>query len=290
MKRLPEDHIFLIVPLLILGLIFLAACSTDSETTFTRIKKEGVIRVGFANDIPYGYKTPEGKLTGEAPEIARKVLAKMGINKIEGVFVEFGSLIPALKAGRFDMIAAGMFILPERCREIAFSEPTYSIGQAFLVRAENPKKLHSYEDVVNNPDAILCVMEGAAEVGYARAIGIPDSRTFTVPDTPTGFDAVRLGRADALALTSLSIQKLVDSANDPTIERAHPFKDPVVNGKTIRGYGAFGFRKEDRDLLEEFNLHLKAFIGTKEHSDIVKPFGFTELPGNVTTADLCKSK
>ena len=288
MKRLPKDHIFLIISLLIIGFIFLAACSTDSETTFARIKKEGVVRVGFANDIPYGYKTPEGKLTGEAPEIARKVLAKMGIHKIEGVFTEFGSLIPALKAGRFDMIAAGMFILPERCREIAFSEPTYNIGQAFLIRAGNPKRLHSYEDVAKNPDAILCVMEGAAEGGYARATGIPDSRIFTVPDTPTGLDAVRLGHADALALTSLSIQKLVDSANDPTIERARPFKDPVINGKTIRGYGAFGFRKEDRDLLEEFNKHLKAFIGTKEHFETVKPFGFTELPGKITTVDLCK--
>ena len=118
MKRLPKDHIFIKVFLLILGFIFLAACSTNSETTFARIKKEGVVRVGFANDIPYGYKTPEGKLTGEAPEIARKVLAKMGIHKIEGIFVEFGSLISALKAGRFDMIAAGMFILPERCREM----------------------------------------------------------------------------------------------------------------------------------------------------------------------------
>ena len=131
-------------------------------------------------------------------------------------------------------------------------------------------------------------MEGAAEGGYARATGIPDARIFTVPDTPTGLDAVRLGRADALALTSLSIQKLVDSANDPTLERARSFKDPVINGKTIRGYGAFGFRKEDRNLFEEFNKHLKAFIGTKEHLETVKPFGFTEFPGNITTADLCQ--
>jgi len=288
MSRFSKNQFFLKAFLLFLALVFLIACSKDSETTFERIKKEGAVRIGFANDIPYGYKTPAGKLTGEAPEIARKVLAEIGIHKIEGIFTEFGSLISALKAGRFDMIAAGMFILPERCREIAFSEPTYSIGQAFLIKAGNPKRLHSYEDVAKNPDAILCVMEGAAEGGYARATGIPDSRIFTVPDTPTGLDAVRLGRADALALTSLSIQKLVDSANDPTIDRARPFKDPVINGKTIRGYGAFGFRKEDRDLLEEFNKHLKAFIGTKEHFEKVKPFGFTEFPENITTADLCQ--
>jgi len=288
MSRFPKNQSFQKAYLLIIGLIFLIACSADSETTFERIKREGVFRVGYANDIPFGHATPDGKLTGEAPEIARKVFAKMGIYRIEGVLIEFGSLIPALKAGRFDIIAAGMFVTPERCKEIAFSEPTYSIGQAFLVKAGNPKKLHSYKDVKKNHEAILCVMEGAVEGGYARAVGIPESRIITVPDTPTGLSAVKAGRADALALTTISIQNLVNSVTYSSIERARPFDDPVINGKTIRGYGAFGFRKEDNDFLEEFNKHLKEFIGTKEHLETVKPFGFTELPGKITTVDLCK--
>jgi polar amino acid transport system substrate-binding protein len=247
--------------------------------------------VGYANDIPFGHATADGKLTGEAPEIVRKILSRMGIGKIEGVLVEFDSLIPALKAGRFDMIAAGMFIIPERCREIAFSEPTFRLGQAFLVKKGNPLNLHRYEDVAKNPNAILCVMKGAVEGSYARAVGIPESRIFIVPDTPSGLVAVKNGVADALALTSLSIQNLVSTANDPGIERAQPFSDPVIQGKAIRGYGAFGFRKDDRAFLDEFNKHLKEFIGTKEHLETVQPFGFTEteLPGQVTTAELCNS-
>ncbi len=284
-----KDHNFLIVGFVIIGFSFIIfSCSPDAETTLSRIKRDGVLRVGFANDIPYGYKTAEGKLTGEAPEIAKKVLSEMGIHEIEGVFTEFGSLISGLKAGRFDMIAAGMFILPKRCMDIAFSEPTYSVGQAFLVRAGNPKKLYSYEDVAKHPNAKLCIMKGAAELEYAQKIGIPDFRTVQVPDPSSGLDAIQHGHADALALTSLTIQKIIDSSNDPTIERAQPFKDPVINGKTIRGYGAFGVRKEDRDFLYEFNNHLKKFIGTKEHHDLVKPFGFTEFPNNITTADLCR--
>ncbi|WP_205749351.1 ectoine/hydroxyectoine ABC transporter substrate-binding protein EhuB [Desulfopila sp. IMCC35008] len=288
MKKIFRGHNFPIMVLLIIGFsIIFYSCSQEPESTLSRIKKEGVLRVGFANDIPYGYKTAEGKLTGEAPEITKKILSEMGVHKIEGVFTEFGSLISGLKAGRFDMIAAGMFILPKRCKEISFSEPTYSVGQAFLVRAGNPKKLYSYEDVAKNPKAILCVMKGAAEMGYAQAIGVPESRILEVPDSSSGLDAVRGGHADALALTSLSIQRIIDSSNDSTVERAQPFKDPLINGKVVRGYGAFGFRKEDRKLLYEFNNHLKKFIGTKEHHDLVKPFGFTEFPNNITAADLC---
>ena len=279
--------ILCIVVLLVLGLGFLLSGSSNSGTTLERLKKEKTIRVGFINEVPFGHMTPEGKLTGEAPEIARKILAKMGIHNIEGVFIEFGSLIPALKAGRFDMIATGMFITPERCREIAFSEPTFMIGQAFLVKSGNPKNLHSFLDVKNNPDVVLSFIQGAVEGEYARAAGIPDSRIVPVPDNLTGAAAVREGSADVLSLPSLFISNLIKSLNDPGIERAEPFQDPIINGKTVRGYGAFGFRKEDTAFYKEFNEHLKKFIGGKEHLRIMKNFGFTKLPGKITAEDLC---
>lgn len=266
------------------------SCFHAKETTLNRIKRAGVIRVGFANDVPYAYVDAEVRLTGEAPEVARKVLASMGINKIEGVYTEFGSLIADLKAGSFDMIAAGMFITPERFKEINFSEPTYCIGQAFLVMAGNPKDLHGYEDVANKPGVILVVMEGAVEGDYARAVGIPESQIVTVPDPPTGLVAVKTGNADALALTSPAINELVKGDKDSTVEMAQPFTNPVINGKEILGYGAFGFRKEDSPLLKEFNKHLKAFIGAEEHLETVRPFGFTEneLPGNITAEELVR--
>jgi polar amino acid transport system substrate-binding protein len=268
--------------------VFLASCWFE-DTTLERVQREGVIRLGYANDIPFGYSTPAGKLTGEAPEVASEILSSMGIHRVEGFFTEFASLIPDLKAGRFDMIAAGMFVLPKRCEEISFSEPTYKIGQAFLVKAGNPKGLHGYEDIAGDPDAKLAIMEGAAERGYALATGVSESQIVTVPDTPSGVSAVREQRADALALTSLSIGNLVRSANDPGLERAHPFRNPVIGGRSVFGYGAFGFRKKDRDLLEAFNKHLTAFLGTEQHMEMVKPFGFTEFPQGVTTAELCRN-
>ncbi len=55
------------------------------------------------------------------------------------MLTEFGSLIPGLQAGRFDIIAAGMFVNPKRCEQVQFSEPTYGIGQAFLVAEGQPE-------------------------------------------------------------------------------------------------------------------------------------------------------
>lgn len=256
-----------------------------------RIEKEGYVRIGFANEPPFGFATSAGAIAGEAPEIARAVLDRMGLQnvKMEGVVTEFGSLIPGLIANRFDMIAAGMFVRPARCEQIAFSEPTVGLGTAIMVAAGNPKKLHSFEDIAKSPDAKLAVVSGGAELDYARASGIPDDRLHVLLDNPSGMAAVVTGQADAFALSSLVIQNMINTANNPAIERATPFSDPVVNGASVRGYGAFGFRKADADFVTAFNAELTKFIGSKEHRAIVAPYGFTEaeLPGDMTTAKLC---
>jgi polar amino acid transport system substrate-binding protein len=255
-----------------------------AETTFERAKSQGFIRVGFANEAPFGFATPDGKLTGEAPEVAKAVLAKIGIPQVDGVLTEFGSLIPGLKAGRFDIIAAGMFINPKRCGEIAFSEPSYGIGQAMLVKSGNPKGIKDYSSIKENADLKLAVMAGAVEAGYAKDAGVPESQLVVLPDQSSLLAAVQSGRADAAALTALSIADMAKKGEG--VESTKPFGE--VAGKSVKGHGGFGFRKEDTDLLEAFNSELKKFIGTPEHIALVTPFGFGEdyLP-NKSMEQLC---
>lgn len=259
--------------------------------TLERIRRTGVVRVGFANEAPFAYiDSKTGKLTGESPEIARDILKRLGVNRIEGVLTEFGSLIPGLKANRFDIIAAGMYITPPRCGEIAFSNPTYGIGETFIVRTGNPAKLHSYEDVARNSKIRLAVVAGAIEREYAVKSGIPSSRIKIMPDAPSALEAVAAGRVDAYAATSLTVNDLLRKAGNRSLERAEPFVDPTIEGKPVRGYGAFGFRQRDKQLLAAFNQELESFIGSNEHLELVQPFGFTakEMPGEVTAAGLCK--
>src|SRR5690606_5411399 len=138
-------------------------CGGDAPSdTLAKAKREGKLRVGFANEPPFAYQESDsGRLTGEAPEIARVVLKELGVGETDGVLTEFGSLIPGLQAGRFDMIAAGMYVLPERCEQIDFSDPSYSVGAAFVVAKGNPLELHGYADVAAHPTARLAVVAGA---------------------------------------------------------------------------------------------------------------------------------
>ncbi|MCG8691905.1 MAG: ectoine/hydroxyectoine ABC transporter substrate-binding protein EhuB [Minwuiales bacterium] len=267
-----------------LAIAVTGAPPASAETTLERIKDQGFVRIGFANEAPFGYATPAGKLTGEAPEVAKAVLAKMGIEEVDGVLTEFGSLIPGLKAGRFDIIAAGMFINPKRCEQIQFSEPSYGIGQAFLVKAGNPNQIEDYASIAQNNDLKLAVMAGAVESGYAKDAGVDRSQLVVLPDQASMLKAVQSGRAEAAALTALSIANLADKGEG--VESTEPFGK--VAGKSVKGHGGFGFRKEDKALFEEFNKHLAEFVGSDEHIALVTPFGFGKgyMP-NKSMAELC---
>jgi polar amino acid transport system substrate-binding protein len=271
---------------LVAGMLATATAGVvHADSTLERARKNGYIRVGFANEAPFGYATPEGKLTGEAPEVAKAVLKKMGIPTVDGVLTEFGSLIPGLLAGRFDMIAAGMFITPKRCEQIRFSEPSYGIGQAFLVKKGNPKNVKDYGSIAKGKGLKLAVMAGAVEGGYARESGVDPSQLVVLPDQISLVKAIQAGRADAAALTALSIAEMARKSEG--VESTEPFG--TVAGKSVVGHGGFGFRKDDKDLADAFDAELKAFIGSPEHIGLVTPHGFGKgfLPTK-TTAELCK--
>jgi len=260
------------------------AVAAQAQTTLERAKEQGYIRVGFANEAPYGYATPDGKLTGESPDVVKAVLAKMGIEQVDGVLTEFGSLIPGLLAGRFDIIAAGMFVNPKRCEQVQFSEPTYGIGQAFLVQGGNPKGIADYGSIAADSSLKLAVMSGAVEAGYARDSGVSEEQIVQLPDQSSLVAAVKAGRADAAALTALSIADM--ASKNEGVESTKPFGE--VAGESVVGHGAVAFRKEDTDLYEAFNAELKNFIGSPEHIALVEPHGFGAdyLPAK-TTAELC---
>jgi polar amino acid transport system substrate-binding protein len=250
-----------------------------------------VVRVGYNNEVPFAYyDTAARRVTGETPEVTRHILGQMGVSRMEGVLTEFGALIPGLKAGRLDIIASGMYVTPMRCRQIAFSEPLSCVGQCFLVRSGNPLGFHSYEDAGKHISARLGVVAGGIELHYARSSGIPEDRITIFPDPPSALAGLKAGRIDAMGGPLQSLQTLLGQAKDSSIDLAQPFHEPVIGGKAAKLCEAVGFRIEDVELREEFNRRLRVFLGSKEHLDIIRPFGFREndIPTGVTTEELCR--
>lgn len=300
--------------LLLLPLLLLGACSAKGDNdqaqaatgndagarendkksdngALEKMKAQGYATVGFANENPYAYKTADGKLTGEAVEIARVVLKRLGINEIRGELTEFSSLIAGMQAKRFDLITAGMFVNPERCQAVLFANPEYSIGEGIAVQSGNPLKLTSYKSIADNPKAKVAVMAGAIEIGYLKSSGVPDNQMVVVPDQDAAMSALQSGRADAITMTGPALQSRLKSAGDGKMERVMDFEQPLVDGKSVRGYGATAFRMEDTLLRDAYNAELDKMKASGELLEILQKFGFTEqeLPGDATAAGLCGS-
>ena len=257
------------------------ACA-QAATTFDKVKADSSIRIGYANETPFAYTETDGRVTGESPEIAKVIFKHMGINKVDGVLTEWGSLIPGLRAGRFDVIAAGMYITPARCKQVLFTDPQYQLPDTLLVAKGNPKQLHSYADIART-DARLAIMAGTVNLAYARDSGVKDSQILQVPDTTAQLQAVRAGRADAAVGTQLTMKGLAKKGGDGVEAIAQFTDDP-----SHIGYGALAFRPEDKDLRDAVNAELQKWLGSEEHLKAVEPFGFDRSNlTKKTAAELC---
>jgi polar amino acid transport system substrate-binding protein len=287
--------LLLAVPLVLYAPAAFEARAATPETALQRILRTGTVRIGYAAEAPYAIPAPGGRVTGEGPEVARKVFERMGVRTVVAIESEFGLLIHDLKAGRFDVIATGMYILPDRCRQIAFSEPTYravnQLGRGFAVQAGNPRNLHAYGDVARDRSIRLGVVAGTIEHRFASKAGIRDEQIVLFPNAALAARSLRVGRIDAYAATAKAVDALVERY-PRKLERAKPF-DGRTNAAGIEQvhYGAPGFRFQDADLLAVFNKHLKEFLGTPEHLALVANFGVTkyELPDR-TTAEICRRR
>lgn len=247
------------------------------DTSLSRLRDRGIIRVGYAIEAPYAFLTPEGKVTGESPEIAAYVVSRLGIRKILWRMVEFRSLIEELEAGRIDVIAAGMYITPERASRVSFSEPTFQVQQGLLVPKGNPRHLRSYRQLVHIADIKVAALSGSFEEKTLQSLGMPVHRLIAVPDARTGQVAVESGAAACLALSSPTVRWMTRKSQTGQTEMAQPFDDMSTEA---RGYGAFAFRKEDRRLRAAWDRVLKSYIGSQKHRELIARFGFSsaELP------------
>lgn len=272
----------------------LAACSPsespngdngngDTEmSTLERGRADGYLRVGIANEPPYTQVNADGTVTGAEPDVLRAVLQRIGIDDIEGVITPYDAMIPGLNAGRWDVIAAGLFMKQSRCAAVAYSEPVIVSTESYGVPPGNPKDITTIQDVLDNTDLRIAVLAGAFEEGILNTAGVPESQWVPVRDARSGMEAVSANRADAFLLPTLSLRSLVEQ--DSSIEVTAPISDAPATGS-----GA-AFRQGDTELLEAYNEALAEFKQTQEFADILTGWGFDPTVVDVTAEELCKTE
>ena len=261
---------------------FAVSPAAAADDPLAKLKEQGFVRIGIANEPPYTAVKPDGTVSGAAPDVARAVMGKLGIGDVVGSISEYGAMIPGLQARRFDVITAGLFMKPERCRAVAYSQPILCDAEAFALKKGNPLQLTSYQDVAKNPKAKIGAPGGGTEEKLALEAGVPRDRVIVVPDPQSGLKMLQDGRIDVYSLPVLSIHDLVTKANDPNIEVVAP-----VKGAPVYCDGA-AFRKQDVALRDAFDKVLADMKASGEFARIVEPYGFSAEAAKQTTREqLC---
>jgi polar amino acid transport system substrate-binding protein len=263
-------------------------------TVFENARRSGALRVGIANEKPYGYVDGNGSLQGAMVELLKAVLAPYGISQINAQIADFNALVPSLLANRIDLIGAGMFIRPSRCGNIAFSDPVSRIGGAFLVRKGNPRNLHRLADVKRQPMVKIGTQPGVDQQQEVVQSGVSQEQIVLFSKDTEALAGLQAGRVDAIYFPALEVNGLLATSGDADLERADPFEQPLgTDGKPIYHYQAFGLRIADRDLLAAVNKSIAMLLSSGRLVGILGAFGYSQrdmpIPG-ITAAEICSGQ
>jgi ABC-type amino acid transport substrate-binding protein len=165
------------------------ACTDDS---YARAVKSGVT-YGTYDLHPYSYLDPASKtMKGNEWDILVAALNYAGITKVRQQFAPFDSLIPAMTAGRIDLMPGHE--TPERLKVIKFSAPVYWYGPAIAVKKGNPDHIRSYADLLRKGVTVGVVSGSSAEIYMHEQKG----KTIPYKDQNTELASLTAGRETAV--------------------------------------------------------------------------------------------
>jgi ABC-type amino acid transport substrate-binding protein len=248
--------------------------------TLDDIKKAGTIKVGVGvmGTKPWVYQEGDG-YAGMEYEMLQYILPKLGISKFEYVPVEWDTLIPGLKAKRFDIIFSGMTVTEERRQGagIEFTRPYYFESDRIAVLADSP-----YQKPDDLKGKILATTVGTVEEMQAKTMVAKGqgSEIKSFDDFSAPFLALQNKQVDAVVVdnTTFGEQKKVTPnirvIGEPMSLAAKPEWQAKQDAAGYKfGGDGMGVRKEDTALLAALNQALDDMDKEGVRQKILEKYG-----------------
>jgi len=268
-------------------LVVTGASAQPKDWSSIRIATEGAYK-------PWNFTDPSGKLVGFEVDLALDLCLRMKA-KCEIVAQAFDGMIPALNAGKFDAIMAGMNITDKRKEAIAFTQPYGRTPSTFavlksgaLAKLPEPGKVYSL-----NPDGaaaaekslndlkpmlkgkVIGVQTSTAQANFLEkyfkdVIEIRQYKTTEQHDLD-----LAAGRVDGVFASISYLKSVVEAPENKDMMLAGP-----RYGGGVLGFGvAVGLRKNDPELLAKFDAAVAAAVADGTVKTLsTKWFGFDITP------------
>jgi len=160
---------FSLLLLLLLMTVGCNAMQTKGGSTLDRIQERGELILGTSGNMPTMTQVDEeGKVTGFDIDIARLMANVMDVKLVTKV-MPFNELLPALEAGKVDVVISNITITPKRNLRVAFVGPYMTSGKCFVTKNESLAKAEQSPDL-NTPETRLAVLNGSTSEDFARGL------------------------------------------------------------------------------------------------------------------------
>lgn len=218
-----------------------AGCGSDSADNKGAASEEKVLIVGTEPTFPPFEFTENDKDVGFDIDLAQAICDKLGY-KMEVKNLGFDALIPALKSGQIDIIAAGMDATEERKKQINFTDVYYQGGYTIVVPVGNTD-ITGYDSIAGKT---VGAQVGSKAADYAREHGA-NVKEF---DTNTqGWMELEAGTCDAVSIDQAVAQYYLQQGGKDKLKL-------VGTPITSRGV-AMGISKDKQELTDQVNQALK---------------------------------
>lgn len=230
------------------------AVAQSGPLTLEQIRRNGKLRIGVEATYPPFTMRESGVITGHDVELGTAMCRSLGVTP-EFIDVVWSGVIPALYAGRFDMIMSGMSYTRARMERVSFSIPYAEAGQALLIRARDESRIRSIDDMSGKVLGIKLGSPGetlyprlADRIKAARnGVGFSDVKTYD--DHPAAYLALMQGTVDGVLNTVPTLAYLMTQQRN---------RFAILRGIGADNWAGFACRKEDTEVHGWMDAQLRA--------------------------------
>lgn len=236
-----------------------SADETTMADKLSEVKEKGVLVLGTSADYPpYEFhREIDGNdtIVGFDIDIAKQIASDMGV-ELEILDMKFEGLLPALTAGKIDLIVAGMNPTDERKQSVDFSIVYYDPSQTMLVKTEMASELTSVESFAGKN---IGVQKATIQEELASTLFV-GSNVKALGKIPNLIMELKTGKVDGIILAS-PVAKSYANGNE----------DIALNGLDLGSEGGVSIAvgKDSGEFLVSINSTLAKLLDSGDMDQII---------------------
>ncbi len=196
----------------------------DEKSALARVKKEGKLKIGYAQTLPWFHKDAKtGSLAGIYYDVAEALAKELEI-KTEYQEVSWADATVALRKGDFDLFASSLFYTVPRALVVNYTAPLWHKGHLAVCHKDNARRFKSIADF-NRADVTFSINVGTREEHVLKVM-FPKAKIITTSgQIVLAAEPVRTKKADLWVTGDLDALLFAkkNSSWAQVVDPDHPF-------------------------------------------------------------------